>query len=173
MFETYTFYVLFKWEWPILHPSSLCCPSFMVEGKRQAVSSHMNILIRIGLYSANYTHENDLSMDRIFWKPPPPLVSPRPKKGKQNNKKPFSIYTCSITPKMDEDFKPRPEPAHWSLFKWKKINKAPLDGAPSISMNKVRHLFCTLDHPNFLLTISSTIFVPRQDYLILISSKHE
>ena len=34
--------ISFKWEWPILHPSSLCCPSFMVEGKRQAGSSHLN-----------------------------------------------------------------------------------------------------------------------------------
>ena len=31
-----------KWEWPILHPSSLCCPSYLVEGKRQVKSSHLN-----------------------------------------------------------------------------------------------------------------------------------
>ena len=29
----------FKWESPILHPSSHCCTSFLVEGKRQAGSS--------------------------------------------------------------------------------------------------------------------------------------
>ena len=42
-----------KWEWPILHPTSLCGTSFLVEGKRQAGSSHLNekILIWIGHYS--------------------------------------------------------------------------------------------------------------------------
>ena len=33
--------VSFKWEWPILQPSSLCYPSFLVEGKWQARSSHL------------------------------------------------------------------------------------------------------------------------------------
>ena len=34
--------VPFKWELLILHPSSLCCPSFLVEGKRRAGSSQLN-----------------------------------------------------------------------------------------------------------------------------------
>ena len=31
-----------EWELPILHLFSLCCPSFLVEGKRQAGGSHLN-----------------------------------------------------------------------------------------------------------------------------------
>ena len=34
--------VSFNWEWPILHPSSLYCSSFLVVGKSQTGSSHLN-----------------------------------------------------------------------------------------------------------------------------------
>ena len=35
-----------KKEWPILHPSSLCCTSLLVEGKRQTGSSHLNRILQ-------------------------------------------------------------------------------------------------------------------------------
>ena len=32
-------------DWPIWHPSSLCCPSFLEEGNRQAWNSHLNEIV--------------------------------------------------------------------------------------------------------------------------------
>ena len=43
---------------PILHPSSLCCPSFSVVGKRQAGSSHLNEKI---------SFDQDTTVPDIWW----------------------------------------------------------------------------------------------------------
>ena len=144
-------------------------------GRRKETSSKLsferNILIRIRRYSTNYTHENDLSMDRIFWNHHHLLsYPPYPRKENKTIKSHFQFTHVRLHPKWMRILSQDQSQPTDRFLNGRKLTKHHLTEHPQFPWTKFDTISVLWTTSKLFANYIFKRFLPIQEYFYLVNT---